>query len=207
MIYENNILVRKTYQMNGVAERTAVQLRATRDRKGLSQRELSIASGVPQPHISRIERGGVDMRLSSLVAIAHALDLEIALVPRRAMPAVKSISRSMDETRVPGPRVRREFDRLAEAVREAGRTWKSPTATELFRRLQELRLYQSSVADPDELASVRKAITRARESGCPDSLDEAARQFRTLTDSLARVDRSDHVEIPRPAYRLDDDDE
>ena len=66
-------------------------LKAARKRKGLSQRELSERSGVPQSHISRIENGAVDLRLSSLIELARTLDMELAMVPRKAVPAVHSI--------------------------------------------------------------------------------------------------------------------
>lgn len=69
----------------------ADRLREARQAKNLSQRELSQLAGLPQAQISRIEANAVDLRLSSLVAIAHALDLELMLVPRKAAPAVKSL--------------------------------------------------------------------------------------------------------------------
>lgn len=69
-------------------------LREARQRKGFSQRELSAKSGVPQSHISKIENGAVDLRVSSLVALARVLDLELELVPKKTVPAVKSIVRS-----------------------------------------------------------------------------------------------------------------
>ena len=69
-------------------------LSAARRDKGFSQRELSARSGVPQGHISKIENGDVDLRVSSLIALARALDLELELVPRKAIPAVKAIIRS-----------------------------------------------------------------------------------------------------------------
>ena len=69
-------------------------LREARQRKGLSQRELSARSGVPQSHISRIEQGNVDLRVSSLVALARVLELELELVPKKSVPAIKSIVRS-----------------------------------------------------------------------------------------------------------------
>lgn len=69
-------------------------LKAARTRKGLSQRALSTLSGVPQAHISKIEQNAVDLRLTSLLAIAHALDLELILVPKKAVPAVQSIART-----------------------------------------------------------------------------------------------------------------
>lgn len=75
-------------------EHIAALLKEARENKGLSQRELAKRSGVPQSHISKIEAGAVDLRVSSLSALARALDLELVLVPRKAMPAVNSIVRS-----------------------------------------------------------------------------------------------------------------
>ncbi|MBN4063510.1 helix-turn-helix transcriptional regulator [Cardiobacterium sp. AH-315-I02] len=68
-------------------------LKRARKAKGLSQRELSAKSGVPQSHISKIENGAVDLRVSSLVALARTLDLELELIPRKTVPAVQSIVR------------------------------------------------------------------------------------------------------------------
>jgi len=70
------------------------KLKAERKAKGLSQRNLSKLAGVPQSHISKIESGAVDLRLSSLIQLARALNLEMVLVPRKVLPAVKSIVRS-----------------------------------------------------------------------------------------------------------------
>ncbi|WP_111976916.1 helix-turn-helix domain-containing protein [Algibacillus agarilyticus] len=69
-------------------------LREARARKGFSQRELSARSGVPQSHISKIESGGVDLRMSSLIALARVLDLELFVAPKKSVPAIKSIIRS-----------------------------------------------------------------------------------------------------------------
>lgn len=74
----------------------ARRLRQSREDRNLSQRQLSQLCGVPQAQISRIESGQVDLRYSSLVALASALDLEITLVPRRAVPAVKSVINALD---------------------------------------------------------------------------------------------------------------
>lgn len=80
--------------MNYASEHIANTLKATRESKGLSQRALSAKSGVPQGHISKIENGAVDLRVSSLVALARILDLELMLVPRKTVSAVRSIVRS-----------------------------------------------------------------------------------------------------------------
>lgn len=72
-------------------EAMAQQLRATRQAKGLSQRALGKRSGLPQSHISQIENAGADIRTTSLLTLAHALDLELALVPRRLIPVIESL--------------------------------------------------------------------------------------------------------------------
>ena len=80
-----------SYEIQDIAAR----LKEAREAKGLSQRELAKRSGVPQSHISKIEANAVDLRVSSLAVLAHALDLEIILIPRQAAPAVRSIVRSL----------------------------------------------------------------------------------------------------------------
>jgi HTH-type transcriptional regulator / antitoxin HipB len=73
------------------AEEIASTLKAARIARKMSQRELSAMAGVPQSHISKIESGVVDLRLSSLVELARVLELELLLVPRKAIPAAKAI--------------------------------------------------------------------------------------------------------------------
>lgn len=80
--------------MSYVAEQILESLRDARVRKGFSQRELSARSGVPQSHISKIESGSVDLRISSLIALARVLDLELFVAPRKSVPAIQSIIRS-----------------------------------------------------------------------------------------------------------------
>ena len=70
------------------------QIKGARSARKLSQRALSAKVGLPQGHISRIEAGEVDLKLSSLVGLARALDLEPMLVPRQRIKAVDAIIRS-----------------------------------------------------------------------------------------------------------------
>ena len=79
--------------MRYVIENITSTLKIARESKGFSQRELGNRAGVPQSHISKIENGAVDLRLSSLIALARVLDLELMLVPRKAVSAVQSIVR------------------------------------------------------------------------------------------------------------------
>lgn len=74
-------------------EYLANALKAARAGKKLSQRGLSKATGMPQAQISKIENAAVDLKASSLIELARALDLEVMLVPRKQVPAVKSIIR------------------------------------------------------------------------------------------------------------------
>lgn len=72
------------------------KLKATREARGLSQRALSRLAGVPQSHISKIENGSVDLRVSSLIELSRALGLELTLVPRNTLSAVNSIVRGSE---------------------------------------------------------------------------------------------------------------
>jgi len=91
--------------MSYVSEQILKSLRDARVRKGLSQRALSARSGVPQSHISKIESGNVDLRVSSLIALARVLDLELFLVPKKSVPAIKSIIRSSEGADTEGEQV------------------------------------------------------------------------------------------------------
>ncbi len=84
----------KHIKMSSAGQHIVAALREARGKKGLSQRALSAQAGVPQSHISRIERGAVDLQLSSLIELARVLDLEVMTVPRRLVPAVQAIVRA-----------------------------------------------------------------------------------------------------------------
>ena len=78
-----------TYSIEHIADK----LEAARESKQLSQRALSQRVGLPQSHISRIENGAVDLKLSTLIELSRALDLEVMLVPRKLIPTVQGIVR------------------------------------------------------------------------------------------------------------------
>ncbi|UUV46887.1 helix-turn-helix transcriptional regulator [Bacillus phage vB_BanS-Thrax4] len=56
------------------------KMMAIRTKKGISQRELSKLSGVPQKTISRLENGLDYPRLDTLGKLAYALGMKIILV-------------------------------------------------------------------------------------------------------------------------------
>lgn len=72
------------------------KLRAARRGKGLSQRGLAAKTGLLQAQISKIENGASDLRLSSLIALSRALELELELIPRKALPAVEAMVRDVE---------------------------------------------------------------------------------------------------------------
>jgi len=65
-------------------------IRLARLQKRLSQIQLAKQLGMTQATISRAENG-LDLRLSTLVDIARALDLEPLLAPRSLVPAIESL--------------------------------------------------------------------------------------------------------------------
>src|SRR5689334_2217996 len=81
----------------------AARLREARVAKTWSQRDLSERAGIPQAHISRIESGAIDPKVSTLQDLARALDLELVLAPRTALTAVEALVR---ETTLEGDRQR-----------------------------------------------------------------------------------------------------
>lgn len=55
-------------------------LKGRRIQRGLSQRELAALVDLPQSHLSKIETGAVDLRVSSLQKLAEALGLHITVM-------------------------------------------------------------------------------------------------------------------------------
>ncbi len=76
------------------------QLKRIRQDKKLKQSELGRKLGLPQSHISKIEQGGSDPRLSTVTDMARLLDQEMILVPRAMLPAIRAIL-SGDTERTP----------------------------------------------------------------------------------------------------------
>lgn len=58
------------------------KLMAARERKGLSQRQLSHLSGVPQKTISRIENGIDIPKIPTLIKLANPLGLELTVMEK-----------------------------------------------------------------------------------------------------------------------------
>jgi transcriptional regulator with XRE-family HTH domain len=59
-------------------------LRAARVARGWTQARLAEAAGMQQHHVSNVENGLKDVKLSTLIALAVALDLDLAFIPRQS---------------------------------------------------------------------------------------------------------------------------
>jgi transcriptional regulator with XRE-family HTH domain len=194
------------YETQDISDR----LREAREAKQLSQRELSRSAGVPQAQISRIEAGSVDLRLSSLAAIASALDLEIALVPRKAVPAVKSIARQMTERMtVQPPAIGKEMQRLRKAIRSIQiDTPTQPLLEEVRKGFASIQRLEIDPRFVDDLRSVRNAIERAGRAEHWQGLSEAADGMKALRSRIADFTPTTEQRNPsRPAYSLDEEDD
>ena len=193
--------------MSYESEKLAATLKAAREKKGLSQRALSARAGVPQSHISKIESGAVNLTVSSLTAIANALDLELALVPRKAAPAVRTITRSVNDVPKATPEARKEIARLAKQL-EHIQSLKidSPVFENLQRQFREMRQFENLIRNTDTLRGVREALKAVEDADGVAALQEASQKMNSLRNMLAHgVADEERTRLPRPAYRLDAD--
>ena len=69
-------------------------LREARLNRHLSQQELARKLGLRQRQISDLERAAMDPRLSTILNVARALDLELMLIPRHLISAVEGLQRA-----------------------------------------------------------------------------------------------------------------
>ena len=152
----------------------------------------------------------VDLRLSSLVELARFLDLELTLVPRRKLPAVKAIIRGdngqhdVESTRRAGYMLRRLVDQIEQLPSELRSEF---AIQELQRRARELIQLELSADElvhlQDASAAVKAFFNDPRNAEAVEGANDRLRKLRnTLAHGVGRSVPS----LPRPAYRLDGDD-
>src|ERR1700738_456917 len=117
-------------------------LKNARVARGFSQRELAERAGLGQSRLALIEAGGVDLRTSTLVQLARALDFELVLAPRRVLPAVQSLT---------GGHSRRG--------QETGRRSVRGTPIRVLRHIQQhLTAIEGAYPSSEELAQAKSAV-------------------------------------------------
>lgn len=197
--------------MKYALEPIAATLKSAREAKGLTQRALSELAGVPQSHISKIEQGGVDLRVSSLVELARVLDLELALVPRKSVPAVNSIVRSTAGAVSPADPYSRivlgELERLQRKISSLRRTDPaSPELAQLQRQVRDLRHLKVSPAHLETVREVTRSLRAHQDGQSTEDLRRALSQLQQLRNRAAHdLESSPSVEKVRPAYSLEED--
>jgi len=76
------------------------QLKIARQSLGMKQFELGKKLGLPQSHISKIESGQNDPRMSTIEDMARILDHELMIIPRQMISHINGLLRG-DETKKP----------------------------------------------------------------------------------------------------------
>lgn len=192
-------------------EQIANELKAARVAKNLSQRALSKLVGVPQSHISKIEKGGVDLRLSSLVEIARALDLEVALVPRKNLSAVRTITRArvpaMKEMEAAAKAVK-EFQSLQETTAKVVQQHSAVKEIAQFqRRVNDLVRFKLPTSSLDEIRKINDSLNAfAKEPENLRAFNESLKQIQQLRNQLAHSQGNlPKIEKIRPVYSLEED--
>ncbi len=184
-------------------------LKHAREAQALSQRALGIQAGVPQGHISKIENGAVDLRISSLVELARVLGLEVMLVPRKSVTAVQALVRNTKGLEEKSAfTVPRELSRLQERVDRLMQ--KHPTVPEVAQVQRQLnglahaRIPQSRLAVIQTVEDLVGEYSNDRERMV--SLKAAFERIVRLRNELAHGSEAPEDDAPaRPAYRLDED--
>jgi transcriptional regulator with XRE-family HTH domain len=203
-------------------EPIATVIKVARENKGFSQRALGERVGIPQSHISKIESGAVDLQTSSLMQIARALDLELILIPRTALPAVQALNavRPPEESLL-APQIRRELIPLSKWTKALARRYPKVRAVErLMQTIAEVELLRF-VMSKEQVREILRAIDALR--GPIRQLYSAPRPARQVAPKLL-AEIEDHERVlrdirnslahgknapapPTPAYQLGDDEE
>lgn len=199
--------------MNYTITHIANKLKAEREARGLSQRALGKLAGVPQSHISKIENGTVDLRLSSLIELARVLGLELALVPRKALPAVKSIVRGSvrPSKEVPSNDLStiKELKRIQNTITRL--TNDHPSIKEfaqIQRQINDIQRFRIPKSDFEAIQEASKALQTIKfDTSQIESIRKVLSEFQSVRNALAHAPiKLPAIETVRSAYSLEGDD-
>jgi len=194
-------------------EQIAEALKEARKNKGISQRALSEIVSVPQSHISKIESKGVDLRLSSLIEIARALDLEVELVPRKQLSAVRMITKSSKQKRnneqnaVGATKELQHLENItAELADKAPRIKEIRQLQSVIKELNRFRLQENWLNNIKDISSSLNALKI--DSNNLSVIRETTLRLKHLRNQIAhgQVEHSKSNNVPS-LYTLDDEDD
>ena len=193
--------------MESRTESLVETLRQARGRKGWSQRDLSQKADLTQAHLSRIESGVVDLKLSTFLELARLLDLEPVLAPRSALSAVHALIREADANRE-ARSVRAAANSLQQLVRLLRIDHQQePIVERLAELVRSLHSLEPLFRTPSELAELLDITDQLQAAGrhSDRNLSSLKRGVDRFAQLRNRVVHTQH-ETQRPAYSLDDED-
>ena len=205
------------FGMSYAAKDLLMQLRAARIARGLSQKELGERVGLPQSNIARLESGETNPRIANLIEIARALDLDLTLVPRKALPAVQGALRASDMNIDQNDATSRALhsikqwnEALARIDTSAFKV--SENLQKTLKDMEPLRFDQTQFRSlQDAFKPLQRTLDQIQLSGiAPSGLDKIMRdsehRFRALRNQIAHGARTDDAHL-KPAFALEDDDD
>lgn len=182
-------------------------LQAAREQRGLTQRAFAEKAGTTQARVSKIENGETDARLSTVIEFARTLDLELMLVPRTHIPAVKAILAHQPPT-ASDKAGRTMLDRLKGLIIQLKKQFPENEHLERLERtakeLTTLRLNEERAAGIRRISEHLKLLQKT--PALASTLDTHASALRQLRNEIVHAIPDDVLE-PRPAHRLDEDDD
>lgn len=205
------------FGMSYAAKDLLMQLRAARIARGLSQKELGERVGLPQSNIARLESGETNPRIANLIEIARALDLDLTLVPRKALPAVQGALRASDmnidqndATSRALHSIRQWNEALARIDDNAFKM--AVNLQKTLKDMEPLRFDQAQFRSmQDAFKPLQRTLDQIELSGiAPSGLDKIMRdsehRFRALRNQIAHGAMTDDAHL-KPAFALEDDDD
>lgn len=205
------------FDMNYAVAELLEQLRAARLAQGLSQRQLGERIGLPQSNIARLENGNTDPGLSKIIELARALDLDLKLIPRKALPAIQGAMRANELAIDPNDAT----SRAIQSIRNLGETLAriAPTQFEIPESLRKtladlegLRFDQAQFrALQDAIKPLQRTLDRLEESGSSPKewargMRESAARLRDLRNRITHGVANNQSHL-KPAFSLEDDDD
>lgn len=203
--------------MNYAVAELLEQLRAARLTQGLSQRQLGERVGLPQSNIARLESGNTDPGLSKIIELARALDLDLQLIPRKALPTIQGAMRANALAIDPHDATSRAIQSIMNLGETLARI--APTQIEIpeslrktLADLERLKFDQAQFrALQDAIKPLQRALDRLEDTGSSPKdwarrMGESTTRLRDLRNRIAHGAAIDQSQL-KPAFSLEDGDD
>ena len=182
-------------------------LAAAREARKLSQRDVAQRAGTTQARISKIENGDTDPKLSTMIELARALELELVFVPTKHLPAVNAIVRQ-EKHKSMARKGEALLDRLSNLLVQLRQHYPSnEDLRRLDRSTRELKNFRISEDASGQLEEIVAAVQMVSETpALVATLGVQEKALRTLRNRQAHQTREAPI-TRRAAYTLDDEDD